>query len=124
MYSRKYSLKTRYNFRKVLNLGETFKTQHLIIRYLKVDDSVFSDDEPHKKFAVIVSNKFSKKAVVQNRVRRVIAEAIRLNIERFPNNYYYVFVPKKSCLVDGKPNVHSQEIGAEIDSFLSKMVIS
>ncbi len=123
MYSRKYSLKTRYNFRKVLNEGETFKTSHLIIRYLKVSDDVFKD-EPHKKFAIIVSNKFSKKAVVQNRVRRVIGEAIRLNLERFPNNYYYVFIPRKSCLVNEKPNVHTKEISAEIDSFLSKMVVA
>ncbi|PJA40450.1 hypothetical protein CO178_02135 [candidate division WWE3 bacterium CG_4_9_14_3_um_filter_34_6] len=119
MYSRKYSLKTRYNFRKTLSFGQTYKSFSLIIKYSKSDTL---------KFGIITSNRFSKRAVDQNRVRRLISEAIRINIGKFPQNFTFIFIPKKTILEDVKlgdnvkNNGLSKKIFAEIDTFLSKMV--
>lgn len=118
MYKRDYSLKTRYNFRKVLRFGSEFRTTNLIIRYLKTDNP-----ELTKKFAVIASNKLSNKAVDQNKVRRLISESIRKNLEKFPENYYYVFIPKKNVIESGKISTCVEEIDTEINTFLSKMAV-
>lgn len=118
MFNRKYSLKTRYNFDKVLKRGETFFTRSLIIKVFLPHESVFDGDTVKKKFGIIASNRYSKKAVVQNRIRRVIGEAIRLNIDKFPDGYYYVFVPKKT-----KEDVNFETTSSEINTFLSKMAI-
>ena len=126
MYPRKYSLKTRYNFNKVLNRGDTFITSNLLLKYLKVEPEVFNEEADKavdKKFAIIASNKFVKSAVQQNRVKRVISEAVRLRLDMFPANYYYIFIPKKTCLKGGKVDIHVQDIGTQIDSFLSKVAI-
>ncbi len=124
MYNRKYSLKTRYNFNKVFKEGQTVKTGHLIIIYLPVSSDVFLEDSVDKKFAVVVSSKFHKKAVVKNKVRRMIAEAVRLRIDKFPSNHYYVIIPKKEIL-DGRKKVKHifEDICIEIDSFLSKVAV-
>jgi ribonuclease P protein component len=124
VYNRKYSLKTRYNFNKVFREGNSFKSAHLIIIRLPVSPEVFKDDVVDKKFAVIVSSKFNKKAVIKNRVRRIIAESIRLKIEKFPSNHYYVIIPKKEILNgNGKVKRISKEISSELDSFLSKVAV-
>lgn len=116
MYKRSYSLKTRYNFRKVLNSPNEFKTNNLIIKYLKVDDA--------KKFAVITSNKLSPKAVNQNQIRRIISKTIKDNIDRFPDRYYFVFIPKKNIIRNGKIITCVEEISSEINSFLSKVAFA
>lgn len=51
------------------------------------------------KFGIIVSNKFSKKAVVRNKIKRQIFRYIKNNINLFSNNYY-VFIPKPKILED------------------------
>lgn len=125
MYPRKYSLKTRYNFNKVFKYGIKHNTDHLIILYLKVNPEVFKEDIVDKKFAVITSAKLSKKAVVKNRVRRIIGEAVRLNVDKFPPSHYYVFIPKKEILDEsGKVKRISKAINTEIDTFLSKVAFT
>lgn len=116
MYSRQYSLKTRYNFSRVLKSPHEFTSRHLIIKYVKDD----RNENPH--FAVITSNRLTKKAVEQNQIRRVISEVINNNIERFPVKYNFVFIPKKTFFdKNGKIINCVEEINSEIDSFLSEL---
>lgn len=124
MYNRKYSLKTRYNFNKVLRRGRTFSSRLILVKYLSVSPSIFKNEQVDKKFAIITSNKFSKKAVVQNRVRRIIGEAIRLNEEKFPPYYYYIFIPKKTFLVSGKVKYNVKNFNTQIDTFLSEIPVA
>ncbi len=124
MYPRQYCLKTRYSFNKVIQHGNSAHTSHLLIKYLEVSPDVFEDDKGNKKFGIITSNKFNKKAVVQNKARRIIAEAVRLDIDKFPPHWYYVFIPKKTILLNEKVNIHVQDIREEIDTFLSEMALS
>jgi len=49
------------------------------------------------KFGIITSSKFSKKAVVRNKVKRQIFDFVKNNLNDFENNYY-VFIPKPKVL--------------------------
>lgn len=115
MYNRKYSLKTRFSFRLVLNSEKIYSTKFLLIKYKKSDGL---------KFGIIASNKFCKKAVAQNKIRRLIADGIRKNLANFPLNYHFIFIPKKTVLYDGKICVNAKEIDTEINTFLSKVDFS
>lgn len=115
MYKRIYSLKTRFSFRNILNSENSYSSKFLLIKYKKSDSL---------KFGIITSNKFSKKAVVQNRTRRLISEAVSKNLSRFPKNYQFIFIPKKTVLINDKLCVDAKEINTEIDTFLSKVAFS
>lgn len=131
MYKRVYSLKSKYLFSKVLKYGKNFSTQNLIILYLKKENtskSIFI-----KRFGIITSNKLTKKKVIQNKIRRIIATIIRLNLDRFQNNFYYVFIPKKNLIStslssiknknskNDKICINYEDINTQINSFLSKV---
>jgi len=51
-----------------------------------------------KKFGFIVSKKISKRAVDRNRIRRLLAESVRINIDKIGINIWGVFLAKKSLL--------------------------
>jgi len=51
-----------------------------------------------RKFAAVISKKISKKAVERNRARRIIMEAVRLNMDIFPEGFRGLFLVKKSIL--------------------------
>jgi ribonuclease P protein component len=117
MYPRENSLKGRYNFNKILREGQTFTSRSFILKYLK-------NKESKKQFAIIASNKFSKLAVVQNEAKRLFGKLIELRQDEFPENYSYIFIPKKGILdKDGKINRSVEEIIPEIDTFLSEVVV-
>lgn len=123
MFSREYSLKTRYNFNLVLKRGRDFLTNSLIVKYIYTGYP--------KRFGIITSSRFSKKAVVQNQARRAISKVVKEKLNEFSDGYYYVFIPKKTILkrsqVGGKNvkiYVDVEEINTEIDTFLSKMVVT
>jgi len=121
VYKRIFSLKTRYNFKTVFKYGDTYEGKFLIIKYLKARNNI--DQKP--KFAIITSNKFSKIKVTQNKVRRLISSVINDDLDKFDGNYYYVFIPKKNILdVNGKIFFDVKKISSEINTFLSKMVIT
>lgn len=52
-------------------------------------------EEKFSRFAVILSLKFSKKAVVRNKVKRKILDSIRLLLPKIKPGFLVVFLPKK-----------------------------
>lgn len=77
------------------------------------------------QYGVITSNRLTKKAVDQNKIRRVISTSIQENLEKFPKFYNFVFIPKKTFFSkDGKIVASVEEINSEINSFLSKVDFS
>ncbi len=75
--------------KSILKEGRSFKTPHLIVVYRK-------NNLGSPRFAFIISRRFSKKAVIRNRVKRIIKEAIKLNNELLKNlSYDIVLIPKK-----------------------------
>lgn len=71
------------------------------------------------KFGIVVSNKFSKKAVERNRVKRLFREIIRENLEVFGDNKWVVIHPKFDCL-----NRSYEEINSDFTKILQKVSLS
>ena len=121
MYKRKFSLKTRYNFKVVFKHGKTYNGKYLIIKYLKPRNN--PDNNP--KFAIITSNKLTKIKVLQNKTRRIISSVISENLDKVPEGFYYVIIPKKNILdTNGKISIDAKKISTEINTFLSEMVVN
>jgi len=70
-------------------------------------------DDDLKKFGFIVSKKISKKAVDRNRIRRVLSEIVRNNLEKFENGTRVVFLTKQEIL--GKKY---EEVETEVIKFI------
>lgn len=82
-------------------------------------------ESKEKRFGIITSSRFNKSTAIQNKTRRVIAEALRQKIADIPDEYYYVIIPKKAFVgKDGKIKPDVKAISVEIDTFLSEMAIS
>lgn len=122
MYKRKYSLKTRYNFKSVFKYGLSFDGKFFLIKYLKRKQSNVVN---LPNIGIIVSGKFNKAKPVQNKVKRFISTSIANNIDRFPNDWLFVFIPKKNILDNnGKISIDVKILDSEVNTFLSKMVVS
>jgi ribonuclease P protein component len=51
-----------------------------------------------KKFGFVISKKISKKAVERNRIKRVLSEIVRKNLNNFKNGTRVVFLTKQAIL--------------------------
>lgn len=56
------------------------------------------------KFGFIISKKISKKAVVRNKIKRLIAEEVRQNLDKFETGFRGIFLIKKN-IIDEKGNL-------------------
>ena len=56
------------------------------------------ENDDQKKFGFIVSKKISKKAVDRNKIRRILSEVIRKNLEKVDNGTRVIFLTKKEIL--------------------------
>lgn len=59
---------------------------------------VWVKKEEGKAFGTIISRKISKKAVDRNQIRRRLMEAVRLNMNIFPEGFRGIFLVKKNIL--------------------------
>lgn len=91
MLASHFRLKKKQKIQYILQKGETFSTPIFIAKY--------TPNNVHcHRFTIITSQKFSDSAVVRNRARRILYEAIRLNLPTTPLLYSYdcVIIPFKS----------------------------
>lgn len=79
-------LKREKDFQRTLK-GKVRETRNL--RIFSVDNSL-----EHPRFGIIVSKKVAKKAVKRNRIKRIIREAIRLNMQVFPKKDFVIIVKR------------------------------
>ena len=70
MLSKSYRLREN-EIKKIISRGKRFYGSVLTIRFFFA---------PVSGFAIVVSNKVSKKAVIRNRIRRQISEIVRLTM--------------------------------------------
>lgn len=68
-----------------------------------------------KKFGFIISKKISKRAVDRNKIKRLLAEAVRKNLEKIPEGTRGIFLAKRAIL--GKKY---EEIGREVKKIISE----
>jgi len=93
MLEKKYKLAKTDNIKNIISRGETHSSPYFIIKTKETDD-------PHSRFAIVVSTKLSKKAVNRNRLRRQLFEIIRLNIEKtsMASPHKIVILPRAKAL--------------------------
>ena len=81
-------LKRKKDFESVFKKGKAVKGDFLFVRYLK-------NSLGFPRFAFVVSSKVSKKAVVRNRIRRILSEAARMELKNIEPRDIIMIADKK-----------------------------
>ena len=90
MLKKPYRLSRQKDFGRLKHSGRSFFCPAFRLRCL-------ANNLVRSRFAVVVSTKISKKAVVRNRLRRQILEIIRLNLDKIkPGNDFIIAVNQKA----------------------------
>ena len=85
MLNKKYRFHSRGGVKYVYKHGKTVRTPLVSL--------IYGDNKRgFTRVAVVVSKKVDKSAVVRNRVRRRVYEALRVNFEKIPKERDYIFV--------------------------------
>ncbi|GBF32510.1 ribonuclease P protein component [Desulfocucumis palustris] len=82
-----YTIKKNPDFKKVYGKGRSVAGYSMVLYYLPVKTT-------GKRFGFSVGKKVGK-AVVRNRVKRVLKELCRLNQQWFKEGYDYILIPRK-----------------------------
>lgn len=107
--SRRYKIKSA-RIEEIKKRGRIFRSLSFLVILLK--DSGFKN--PH--FAFIISKKISKKAVVRNKIKRILSEAVRRSLYLVPENFDFIFLAKK-----GIEKRTQEEIFGEVEKFLKNL---
>ncbi|MDP3991166.1 MAG: ribonuclease P protein component [Candidatus Nealsonbacteria bacterium] len=106
MLSKPNRLKKKKDFERVFKLGKTFKEDFLFFKIAKNHLSP-------TRFGFVVGKKVSKKAVVRNKIKRILGEIIRRNITKIKNGFDVV------VSVDGRIKTKDQK---SIEEVISKLI--
>lgn len=111
MLAKKFRL-TANEVKKVLSTGSTHRSRLFIIRAQTEEVTTDQPQAVDHQFAVTISKKLSKKAVVRNLLRRQIQEIIRLNKNFLKNNVKLkiVLIPKHNCLTQKYKEIETDVI--------------
>jgi ribonuclease P protein component len=105
---RRYSLSGRRSFQRLFRQGKIWSEGNLRIRYLL-------EPVTTPQFAIAVPRSCGN-AVVRNRIRRVLREAIRLSVASWPVGFYHLHY-------SGEPQAMAFETAAStLDRFKSTLV--
>lgn len=106
MLKRINRITSKKEFEEVKRLGviKQYPYFGLISLNLPFDPPTASQLGGQAKFGFIISKKISKKAVVRNKIKRLIAEEVRANLDKFENGFRGIFLIKKG-IIDEKDNV-------------------
>ena len=85
MIEKKYRFHSRGGVRFVYQNGKTIRGPKMSLVFCE-------NTRGFTRFAVVVSKKVNKTAVVRNRIRRRVYEIIRQNIDDVPKKMDYIFV--------------------------------
>ena len=99
MLQKKYRLKKYSAFVATYKINNAVADAHVCIYFGKEKNSL----EKQTKIAFVVSKKIHKRAVVRNRIKRLMRESVRLQLKEnnldFINNYLSVICVAKSSAV-------------------------
>lgn len=101
-------LKKKKDFEKVFKEGKAAKGSFLFLRHLKNGRGL-------PRIAFIVSSKVSKKAVVRNRIRRVLSETAGAELKNIGPTDIVIMADKK--IID----IPKEEIGRDLKETLKKI---
>ena len=102
MLASKYRLKSRSSFVRVEIDGKLIQSKSF---GLGIYDR--KDKEP-SHFGFIISTKISKRAVIRNKIKRIMADRIRLNLDKISDGYDCVFLAKPIILKTTKENLEKE----------------
>lgn len=85
MLAKQYRLRKTNDFKSVFKKGRGVQKDGVLVRVKPAEKS-------QPRIGIIVSKKVAKKAVARNRIRRVLAEAIRLHLGDMKKNVDVVVV--------------------------------
>lgn len=105
----KYHLKGKKKFDKVLSEGRMVQSSSFGIALLEHEEKELSC------FGFIVSTKVSKHAVLRNRVKRALSEAVRFLMAEIKTGYDIVFLAKSLSLKKS-----TDELMAEVKPAMDK----
>lgn len=92
MLRKENRLTKKVDFKRVLKEGKMVQGRIFSLSFLKSSENF----EP--KFGIIVSNRVSKRSVVRNKIKRLLREALRLNLIGIPKGGMFVFLAKKNAV--------------------------
>ena len=87
MLSKNLRMKSNTQFNYIFKNGKTLKNSKLLIFYSQ-------NKTKTSKFGIVVSKKIGN-SVTRNKIKRLIRESIRQNINNFKNTYNYIFVARQ-----------------------------
>lgn len=102
MLASKYRLKKKVNFARIEIDGKLIQSKSFGLGLYNR-----KDDEP-SRFGFIISTKISKKAVIRNRIKRLMSEVIRQNIDKLEKGYDVLFLIKPSILKIDKTAIENE----------------
>lgn len=94
-------LTKKSDFDRVSKSGKVVQSASFGFAFLKVD-------EAPSRFGFIISNKISKKAVDRNKIRRVLREIVRGNLEDVPNGFLFVILARRNILEKSKDELEKE----------------
>lgn len=107
MFSKEHRLAKTKDISLVYTRGRSFFSPFFVVKFMRQSKGV-------NRFTVVVSTKVSKKAVVRNKLKRVVREFLRLRASILEHGDYIVTVRGKAV---GKPNTVLRE---ELNQLLVK----
>jgi ribonuclease P protein component len=105
-------IKKKNDFEKIFKKGASFRDNFLILKIL-------SNNLKVNRFASVISQKVSKKAVVRNKIRRRITAVIKTKITILKNGLDFVFI-----ILPGFEKKDFLEIKKTIESVFEKAKIT
>jgi ribonuclease P protein component len=94
MLKKENRLSSNFEYNVTRKYGKYYKGKYFHVYFL-----IPKNYEGPTKVGIVVSNKFSKKAVERNRVKRVFREVVRSNFDKINKGYLWVVIhPKLSCV--------------------------
>lgn len=107
MLKKNHRLSKEKDIKFTTKRGRNFFTPYFVVKFV-------SKKESAPRFAIIVSTKVSKKAVVRNRIKRVAREALRRQINKFvPGDY--IIVMRQAAEKLNNQTLSSQLIGVFVN---------
>ncbi len=108
MLASMYRFHRRNHVNRVFKQGKTSRSGCFMMKY-RLDEQLSSP-----RFAIAVSKKVDKRAVVRNRIRRRVFEVIRLQLPQLASNLEAVVVVNDASVATMKP----EELAEHIDKLL------
>jgi ribonuclease P protein component len=100
---------TKKEFEEVKEKGRTYQAPLLAM-------VIFKKEDEEKKFGLVVSKRISKKAVIRNKIRRAVYEALRKQLGKISNGVRGIVLVRTAIV--GK---RAEEIEREIEEIIKKL---